>query len=72
MEVVPICNAHRASMTIHELLECYNVTKEENDEEDPMNVQVTETEGEHMVEVPKLKSIAYAQPIKTHEINIGT
>jgi hypothetical protein len=28
MEVVPTCNAHRASMTIHELLEYYNVAKE--------------------------------------------
>jgi hypothetical protein len=46
MEVVPVCNAHRASMTIHELLECYNVSKEEQDEEDTGNVHVPEIEGE--------------------------
>jgi hypothetical protein len=35
MEVVPICSAHREAMTIHELQECYNVAKKEQDEEDP-------------------------------------
>jgi hypothetical protein len=46
MEVVPVYNAHKALMTIHELLECYNMDKEEQDEEDPRNVQVPETKGE--------------------------
>jgi len=50
MEVVPACSAHRDSMIVHELLDCYNVTKEEHDEEDPRNVQVIETEGERVVE----------------------
>jgi hypothetical protein len=27
MEVVPVCSAHKASMIVHELLECYNVMK---------------------------------------------
>jgi hypothetical protein len=46
MEVVSVCSAHRANIIVHELLECYNVAKEEHDEEDPRNVQVPETEGE--------------------------
>jgi hypothetical protein len=29
MEAVPMCRVHRASMIVHELLECYNVAKEE-------------------------------------------
>jgi hypothetical protein len=37
-EMVPLCNAHRANMIVHELLECYNVAKKEHDEEDPRNV----------------------------------
>jgi hypothetical protein len=41
-----VCTVHRDSMTIHELLECYNVAKEEKDEVDPRNVQVTKTEEE--------------------------
>jgi hypothetical protein len=45
-----MCNAHRASMIVHELLECYNVAKEEHDEEYPRNLQVPETKGERVVE----------------------
>jgi len=33
-------------MSVHELLEFYNVSKEEKDEEHPRNVQVLEIEGE--------------------------
>jgi hypothetical protein len=43
MEVVLVCSVHKANMTIHDLLEYYNVAKEEHDEEDPRNVQVPET-----------------------------
>jgi hypothetical protein len=46
MELVPICDAHGASMIVHELFECYNVAKEEHDEEDLRNFQVPETKGE--------------------------
>jgi hypothetical protein len=49
MELVPLCSVHKANMIVHELLECYNVAKEEHDEEDPRNVQVHETEGERVV-----------------------
>jgi hypothetical protein len=34
-EVISICNAHNVSMTVHKLLECYNVTQEDQDDEDP-------------------------------------
>jgi hypothetical protein len=46
MEVVPVCSVHRALMIVHELLECYNVVKEEQEEKYLRNVQVPETEGE--------------------------
>jgi hypothetical protein len=72
MEVVPVCSVHRASMIIHELLECYNVAKEYQDEENPLNIQIPKTEGECVVEGPKLEYTAYAQPLKTHKVNIGT
>jgi hypothetical protein len=72
MEVVPLCNTHKANIIVHELLECCNVDKEEQDEEDPRNLQVPETEGEQVVEGPKLESTAYTQPIKTQRVNIGT
>jgi hypothetical protein len=70
--VVPVCNVHRASMTVHELLECYNVAKEEQDEEYPRNVQVPETKGERVVEGPKIESTAYTRPIKMQKVNIRT
>jgi hypothetical protein len=71
MELVPLCSAHKATMTIHELLECYDVAKEEYDEEDPRNVQIPETEGELVVEGPEIESATYRQPIKTWKLNIG-
>jgi hypothetical protein len=43
--MVPVCSAHRASMIIQEILESYNVTKEEKDEEYPRNKKVHETKG---------------------------
>jgi hypothetical protein len=43
MEVVPIYDVHRAAMIVHELLECYNISKEEHDEYDPRNVKIPET-----------------------------
>jgi hypothetical protein len=52
MDVVPVCSVHRASMTVHEILECYNVSKEDQDEEYPRNTQIPETEGERVVEGP--------------------
>jgi len=65
MEVVPMFSVHRDSINVHELLKCYNVSKEEKDEEDPKNMKKTQTEGEPAVEGPKLEYVAYAQPLKT-------
>jgi len=72
MEVVPMCSSHRDSIIVHELLECYNVAKEEQDEEDPRNIKVPEIEGEHVVEGPELESVVYAQPLNTLKLNVGT
>jgi hypothetical protein len=72
IEIVPACSAHRESVTVHELLECYNVTEEDQEEEDPRNVQVPETEGEHTVVGPELESDAYVKPLRVHKVNIGT
>ena len=71
MKVVPAYNVHRALMISHELLECYNVSKEEQDEEYPRNVQVPKIEGEWVVEEPEIEFVAYTQPKKTQKVNIG-
>jgi hypothetical protein len=40
MDVLPMCSAHRASMIVHEIMECYNVDKEYQDEDDLRNIQI--------------------------------
>jgi hypothetical protein len=52
MEVIYVCSAHNIAMTFHQLLECYNVAQEVQEEEDPKNVQILETKGECVVEGP--------------------
>ena len=70
-EVVPLCSAHIAKMTICELPEWYNVAKEEYGEEDHRKVQVLETEGEQAVEGPDIESAMYTHPINMWKVNIG-
>jgi len=72
MEIVPICSDHKDKMTVKKILECYNVTKEEYEEEDLRNVKIPEIEGICIVEGTKHASAAYTQPIKMKKVNIGT
>jgi hypothetical protein len=51
-------------VTVQEVLECYNIVGEDQEDEDPRNLQVPETKGEHVVEGPKLESTKYAKPLK--------
>jgi hypothetical protein len=47
IELVPVCSMHRSSVTVEEVLHCYNVVEEDQEEdEDPRNVKIPETEGE--------------------------
>jgi hypothetical protein len=71
INVVPVYNAHITSMTVHELSECYNVAQEYQDEEDPINIQISENEENHVVEDPKLESVMYAQPLSMCKVNMG-
>jgi hypothetical protein len=71
IEIIPTCSVHRESVTIHKLLECYNVTEEDQEEEDPRNVQVPKTQGDHAVEGLELESDAYAKPLRVCKVNIG-
>jgi hypothetical protein len=43
---IPLYSAPRVTVTVEEVLHCYNVTEESQDEEDPRNLQISETEGE--------------------------
>lgn len=71
VEILPTCTAHKESTTIHELLECYNVTEEDQEGEDPRNVQVPQAEGECDVVGPTLEFDAYVNPLSVHKVNIG-
>jgi hypothetical protein len=62
--IVPTCSVHRESATTHELLECYNITEDDKEEEDPRNVQVSEIEGERDIVGPTLESDAYMNPLR--------
>jgi hypothetical protein len=57
-------------MTIYELLKCYNVAKEEYDEEDTRNVQMPKTKGEQAIEGLDIESITYTQPINTWKVKL--
>jgi hypothetical protein len=46
---------HRSTVTVEEVLHCYNVVEEDQEDEDPRNVQIPETEGERAVEGPELE-----------------
>jgi hypothetical protein len=68
VELVPVCSTHRYSVTVGEVLHYYNVVEEDQEEdEDPINVKIPETEGECVVEGPQLESDVYAKPLRTQE-----
>jgi hypothetical protein len=43
IEVVSLCNFYKFMMTIKKILECYSVTKEEYEDEDPRNFKIPDT-----------------------------
>jgi hypothetical protein len=57
---------------VKELLSCYHVEEEAPDEDDPLNIQITEIEGEREVEGPSMESKVFSPPIKVKKVNIGT
>jgi hypothetical protein len=57
--LVPLCSLPRYFVTVQEVLECYNVVGEDQEDEDPRNFQVPETKGECTVEGLELESVMY-------------
>jgi len=51
-------------------LECYNV-QVEDDEDDPRNINILETEGSCEVHGPMIKDPDITAPLKTKQVNIG-
>jgi len=59
------------STQLHHVLECYNVTIEE-EEDDPQNITILKTEGHREVEGPKVVNTDVSKPLKTQQVNIGS
>lgn len=52
-------------------MECYNVTAKEEDE-DPRNINIPETEGHCKVEGPQIEDPDIIVTLKNRQVNIGT
>ena len=63
---------HKYFVIVQEVLECYNVIGEDQDDEDPRNLQVPKPEGEYAVEVIEIEYNVYVKPMRTHKVNIVT
>ena len=61
------------AIQLEDALECYNFASEpEEEDEDPRNINIPESEGTRDVDGPKLQIPAITEPIKIKNINIGT
>lgn len=59
------------STQLRHVLECYNVTAEEEDE-DPRNINIPKVEGNLEVKGPQIDNMYMTTPLKTKQVNIGT
>jgi hypothetical protein len=55
---------------LHKLHGCYNINADEDD--DPRNVNIVETEGQRDIEGPGIELPFIGQPIKIKKVIIGT
>ena len=61
------------AVQLDQALECYNFASEpEEEDEDPHNINIPESEGTRDVDGPNLETTAITEPIKIKKINIGT
>jgi len=52
-------------------LECYKL-QAEDDDDDPSNINISETEGSHEVQGPSIEDLDITAPLKMKQANIGT
>jgi hypothetical protein len=58
------------TVPLQRLRGCYNINADEDD--DPRNVNISETEGQRDIEGPGIELPFVGQPIKIKKVNIGT
>jgi hypothetical protein len=68
----PLYSVPRYIATIQDVLECYNVVGEDQEDEYLRILKIPETEGECIVEGPELESSEYAKPLRMCKMDIGT
>ena len=67
---IVVTKFHQYSTTTHHWMECYNVTREPNDDK-PLNINIPELEGMHTMEGLGISSDQFLNPLKIKKINIG-
>ena len=65
-------NFHHSSSTIQHWMECYNVTRE-SDDDDPCDINIPESEGARTVEGSGVSSNKFMNPLKIiKKVNISS
>ena len=67
---LPLYNQPDLAAQLENALECYNLVADE--EEEPCNMNIPESEGSYEVQGPKLEIPEITEKLKTKKINIGT
>ena len=68
---VAITNFNQHNATIQHWIECYNMMREPDDD-DPLDVNILEYEGTHVVEGFGIFSDQFLNPLKVKKVNIGS
>ena len=63
-------NFHQCNMTIHNWMECYNLTWE-LDDDDPLEINIPESKGIYTLEGVFISTDQFLKPLKIKKVNIG-
>ena len=69
---LPVFETPKWKIALEQALECYNLTEEGEEDEDPRNINIPMSEGTRDVQGLELKVPDVAKPAKIKKINIGT
>ena len=69
---LPVLETPKWKIALEEALECYNLAGEGEEDENPRNVNIPESEGTHDVQGPELKVPDVVKLVKIKKVNIGT
>ena len=64
-------NFHQCTTTIHNWMECYNITREPDDD-DPLEINIPNLEGMRAVEGAGMSNNQFPSLLKVKKVNIGS